>query len=132
MSSSITTHIKSLHLLPVKVKSTYKIVCLCYHCHSSTALSYIYMPLTFCRKSHRSPATPSTAHIPCLFSIDLYTVRQHLVIAHSLLLLLLSGTIFKMMSCVPHHGHHLGLVFMHTCFVQFTKTELFSLSTVCM
>ena len=40
-SSSITTHIKSLHCLPVKVKSTYKIACLCYHCHSSTAPSYV-------------------------------------------------------------------------------------------
>ena len=40
-SSSITTHIKSLHWLPVKVRSTYKIACLCYHCHSSTAPSYV-------------------------------------------------------------------------------------------
>ena len=39
-SSSITTHIKSLHWHPVKVRSTYKIACLCYHCHSSTAPSY--------------------------------------------------------------------------------------------
>ena len=41
MSSSITIHLKSLHWLPVKVRSTYKISCLCYHCHSSTAPSYI-------------------------------------------------------------------------------------------
>ena len=41
MSSSITIHLKSLHWLPVKVKSTYKIACLCYHCHSSTAPSYV-------------------------------------------------------------------------------------------
>ena len=40
-SSSITTHSKSLHWLPVKVRSTYKIVCLCYHCHSSSAPSYV-------------------------------------------------------------------------------------------
>ena len=40
-SSSISTHLKSLHWLPVKVRSTYKIACLCYHCHSSTALSYV-------------------------------------------------------------------------------------------
>ena len=39
MSSNITTHLKSLHWLPVKVRSTYKIACLCYHCHSSTAPS---------------------------------------------------------------------------------------------
>ena len=40
-SSSITTHLKSLHWLPVKVRSTYKIACLCYHCHSRTAPSYV-------------------------------------------------------------------------------------------
>ena len=41
MSSSITIHLKSLHWLPVKVRSIYKIACVCYHCHSSTALSYV-------------------------------------------------------------------------------------------
>ena len=41
MSSSITIHLKSLHWLPVKVRSTYKIACLCYHCHSSTAPLYV-------------------------------------------------------------------------------------------
>ena len=40
-SSNITTHLKSLHWLPVKIRSTYKIACLCYHCHSSTAPSYV-------------------------------------------------------------------------------------------
>ena len=40
-SSNITTHLKSLHWLPVKVRSTYKRACLCYHCHSSTAPSYV-------------------------------------------------------------------------------------------
>ena len=40
-SSSITIHLKSIHWLPVKVRSTYKIACLCYHCHSSTAPSYV-------------------------------------------------------------------------------------------
>ena len=40
-SSNITTHSKSLNWLPVKVRSTYKIACLCYHCHSSTAPSYV-------------------------------------------------------------------------------------------
>ena len=39
-SSSIIIHLKSLHWLPVKVRSTYKIACLCYHCHSSFAPSY--------------------------------------------------------------------------------------------
>ena len=50
MSSRITTHLKSLHWLPVKVRSTYKIACVCYHCHSSTALSYMADML------HRKPS----------------------------------------------------------------------------
>ena len=49
-SSSITTHLKSLHWLPVKVRSTYKIACLCYHCHSSTAPLYVNGML------HRKPS----------------------------------------------------------------------------
>ena len=40
-SSSITIHLKSLHWLPVKVRSTYKIACLSYNYHSSTAPSYV-------------------------------------------------------------------------------------------
>ena len=78
-SSSITIHLKSLHWLPVKVRSTYKIAYLCYHCHSSTAPSYVTGML------HRKPlhtATLAPAHTPCLFSIDLHTVSQHLVIVH--------------------------------------------------
>ena len=121
-SSNITRHIKSLYWLPVKVRSTCKIACLCYHCHSSTAH---HMSLTSCIKSHCTPAKLALAHAPILFSIDLHTVRQHLVIVHFLLLLLLSGTIFQMMSGVPHHCHHISLVWRHTCFVQFTKTELY-------
>ena len=41
MSSSIAMHLRSLYWLPVNVRSTYKIACLCYHCHSSTAPSYV-------------------------------------------------------------------------------------------
>ena len=40
-SSCITTHLLSLNWLPVKVRSTYKIACLCYHCHSITAPSNV-------------------------------------------------------------------------------------------
>ena len=101
--SSITTHLKSLHWLPVKARTTYIIACLCYHCHSSTAPSFVADTL------HEKPSL-APAHTPCLFSIDLHTVRQHLVIVHFLLLLLLSGTLFKIMSGVSHHCHHLILV----------------------
>ena len=40
-SLNTTAHLKSLNWLPVKVRSTSKIACLCYHCHSSTAPSYV-------------------------------------------------------------------------------------------
>ena len=40
-TSSTTTHLKSLHWIPVKVRSTFNISCLCYNCHSSTAPSYV-------------------------------------------------------------------------------------------
>ena len=85
-SSSITTHLRSLHWLPVNVRSTYKIACLCYHCHSSTAPSYVADMLQ--KKPSHTPATLAPAYAPCLLSIDLHTVRQHLVITHFLLLLL--------------------------------------------
>ena len=41
MSPIITIHLKSLNWLSVRVRSTYNIACLCYHCHSSTAPSYV-------------------------------------------------------------------------------------------
>ena len=55
-ASSITTHLKSLHWLPVKVRNTYKIACLCYHCHSSTAPSYVANML------HRKPSHTRITH----------------------------------------------------------------------
>ena len=106
-SYSIITHLESLHWHLVKVRSTYKITCLCYHCHSSTAPSYVADMLQR-KPSHTRTLAP--AHAPCLFSIDMHTVRQHLVMANFPLLLLLSGTLFQMMSGVPHHCHHLSLV----------------------
>ena len=39
--SNIATHIKSFHWLPGKVRRIYKIACLCFHCHSSTAPSNV-------------------------------------------------------------------------------------------
>ena len=106
LSSYITIHLRSLHWLPVKVRSTYKIACLCCHCHSSTAPSFVTDMLKN-EPSHTVALAP--AHTPCHFSIDLHTVRQHLVIARFLMLLLLSGTLFQMMSGVLHHYHQLSL-----------------------
>ena len=62
-SSNITTYLKSLHWLPVKVRSTCKIACLCYHCHSSTAPSYVTdmlqkMPSNICNTRPSSYTMP--------------------------------------------------------------------------
>ena len=103
-SSSITMHLKSHHWHPIKVRSTYKIACCA---TTATAVLHHHMSLACCIESHCTPATLAPANTPCLFSIDLHTVRQHLVIIHFLLLLLLSGTLFQMTSGVPHHCHHL-------------------------
>ena len=77
---------------------------------TATAALHHHMSLTCYIKINCTPATLAPAHTPCLFPIDLHTVRQHLVIVHSLLLHILSGTLFQMMSGVPHHCHHLSLV----------------------
>ena len=64
-SSSITTHLKSLHWLPVKERSTYKIACLCYHCHSSTAPSYV-TDMLHAKPSHTSNTRSSSYTMPLL------------------------------------------------------------------
>ena len=55
-TSSITTHLKSLYWLPVKARSTYKVGCLCYHCHSSTVPSYVTDML------HKKPSHTRNTH----------------------------------------------------------------------
>ena len=64
-SSSITIHIKSLHWLPVKVRSTYKIACLCYHCHCSTAPSYV-TDILHKKPSHTHNTRSSSCTMPLL------------------------------------------------------------------
>ena len=65
-SSNITTHLKSLHWLPVKVRSTYKIACLCYHCLSSTAPSYVTDTLQ--KKPSHISNTHSSSHTMSLLN----------------------------------------------------------------
>ena len=64
-SSSITTHLKSLHWLFVKVRSTCKIACLCYHCHSSTAPSYV-ADMLHRKPSHTRDTRSSSCAMPLL------------------------------------------------------------------
>ena len=65
MSSSITTHLNTLHWLSVKVRSTYKIACLCYNCHSSTAPSYVADTLHI-KPSHTRNTRSSSYTMPLL------------------------------------------------------------------
>ena len=64
-SSSITTHLKALHWLPVKARSTCKIACLCYHCHSSTAPSYV-TDMLHKKPSHTCSTRSSSYTMPLL------------------------------------------------------------------
>ena len=68
MSSIITTHLRSLHWLHVNLRSTYEIARLCYHCHSSTAPSYVTDLL------HRKPSHTRSSS---------YTMPLHNRPAHS-------------------------------------------------
>ena len=65
VTSSITKHSKSLLWLPVKVRSTYKIACLCYHCHSSTAPSYV-TDMLHKKPLHTRNTRPSSYTMPLL------------------------------------------------------------------
>ena len=51
-SSNISMHSKSLHWLPVKVRSTYKIACLCFNCHSSTVV--VVVVVNFIKHQNRA------------------------------------------------------------------------------
>ena len=106
-SSSITTHLESLHWLPVNVRSTCNITCLCYHCHSSTAPSYITGMLH--RKPLHTRNTRSSSYTMPLLNRSAHNTAT-LGDRSFFLFLLLSGTLFKMMSGVPHHCHHLSLI----------------------
>ena len=64
-SSNITTHLISLHWLPVIVRSTYKIACLCYHCHSSTEPSYV-ADMLHKKPSHTRITRSSSYNMPLL------------------------------------------------------------------
>ena len=115
-SSNITIHPKSLHCLPVSVRSTYKIACLCYHCHSSTAPSYV-IDMLLNKLSH----TRSSSH--AIYLLNRLTHHlDHLTITlcdYRCLLLLVSRTLIQMMS---------GVLYQYIIYVSFEEIlVLFSL-----
>ena len=107
MSSNITTYLRSFHWFSVKVRSTYKIACLCYHCHSSTAPSYVADMLQ--KKPSHPRNTRSSSYTMPLLNGHAHS-KATLGDRSFSLLLPLSGTLFQMMSGMPHHCHHLCLV----------------------
>ena len=118
--SSITTHLNSLHWLPVIVRSTYKIACLCCHCHSSTAPSSVTDML------HISPLhtrnTRSTSYTMPLF----YRPAHNEATLGERSFPIASSSVWNSIPNVrsAHHCHNLCLVCRHTCFVQLAMTEL--------
>ena len=64
-SSNIGIHLNSLNWLPVKIRSTYKIACLCYHYHSSTAPSHVADMLQK-KPSHTDNTRSSSYTMPLL------------------------------------------------------------------
>ena len=106
-SSSITIHLKSLHWLPVKVRGTYKIACLCYHCHSSTAPSYVADMLQkkplHTRNTHSSSCTWPLLNRPAHSKATLGD-RSFSFASSSVY------SLFQIMSVVPHNCHNISLI----------------------
>ena len=94
-SANITTHLKLLHWLPVIVKSIYKVGCLCYHCHSSTAPSYI----TTKNPSHSS-YTRSSAHTMPHLNRPAHS-KATLGDRSYVFAIFMSGTLFQIVRCAP-------------------------------
>ena len=119
-SSSITIHLESLHRLPFKVRSTYKIACLCYHCHSSTAPSYVTDILH--RKPLHTRNTRSSSYTMPLLNrpaCSKATLRDR---SFSFASSSVWNSIPNDVSCAPSLSSSKSRL-KHTCFVQFTKTE---------
>ena len=130
-SSSNFAHFRiswlALHWLPIKVRSTCKLAWLCYHCHSSTAPSYVAD--MWQKKPSHTRKIFAPARTQCVFSFN--TVRQYLSVVH-FLLLFRSATPFQMMSDVLHHCQSISVVQRPTCFVQFTIRTIFITVCKCM
>ena len=113
MSCNITKHLKSLNWLPVKVRSTYIIACLCYHCHSNTAPSYVTGMLqkklshtrNTCSSSYTMPLLIRPAHSKATFGDRSFFFTSSVWNYDEP-----NEQMNQMMSGVPHHCHHLSLV----------------------
>ena len=120
-SSNITIRSKSLHWLPVKERSTYKIACLCYHCHSSTTPSYVTDMMH--KKPSHTGNTRSSSYIMPILNRPALSKASLVDRSFSFASSFVWNSIPNDVRCA-HHCHHLYLVWRHTSFVQSTKTEL--------
>ena len=118
-SCNITTYLKPLHWLPVKVRSTYKMACLCYHCHSSTAPSYVTDMLQ--KKPSHTRNTRS-----CSYNIPLINRPAHSKATLGDRSFSFASYIWcsipNYVRCAPSLSSIKSR--LNTCFVQFAKTEL--------
>ena len=126
-SAKIAILLISHDWLPFRVWSTYKITYLSYHWNNNTAPSCVINMLQ--KKLSHSRNTRSSSHTIHLLDMR-HAITHRLMIAR--FLLLQSGTLFKMMSRVHNHCHYLSFVWRHTCFAQFTRSELFIVITMLM
>ena len=138
--SNIITHPKSYHWLPVKVRSTYKIACLCYNCHSICHWHAAEKAITFmqhllqlihhasslltctqygntCSSSYTMPLLYGPAHSRA-------TLRDHSIYFASYSVW---NSIPNDVRCAPSLWSFKSYL-KHTFFIQFTKTELSLLS----
>ena len=120
MSSSITTHIKSLHWLPDKVRDTHRIACLCCLCHSSTAPSYVTEMLQ--KKPSHTRNTLSSSYTMPLLNRPAHCKAtlgdRSFSFASSVL-----NSISNDVRCAPSLSSSKSSI-RNTCFVHFTKTSL--------
>ena len=98
-SSSTTIYLRSHHWLPVKVRSTYKIACLCYHCHSCTAPSYVADMLR--RKPMHTRNTRSSSYTMPLLTRPAHSKAIHGDRSFSLASSFIWNSILNDVRCAP-------------------------------
>ena len=91
--SSLTTHIKLLHWLPVKVRRCHNIACFCYHCYCCAEISYVAdMLMKKPSQAHNTRTSSST--------MTLYNRLAHSMATHGDLLF--SFASFSVWNCTKN------------------------------
>ena len=114
-------HLDLLDLVHVKARSIYIIACLCFHCHSSTAPSYVADMLQKMQSYTRN--TRSSSYTMPLLTRPAHSRAKLGDRSFSFASSPVWNSFLNDVRCA-HHCHHLCLVWRDTSFVQLTKTEL--------